>query len=50
MKIMAEKRTPNLAYLKEELTKVWFQEMHLEHITNLRDSMSNLKEAINNRG
>lgn len=50
-KTMAEKKTPNLANLKEELIKVWCQQMLLAYFRNLSDSMSKrFKEVIDNRG
>ena len=38
-KTMSEKKTTNIRTLKEELKKVWFQEMTLEYFRNLSDSM-----------
>ena len=36
---MSKKKTPNLKILQEELKKVWCQEMSMEYLINLSDSM-----------
>ena len=48
---ISEKKTPNLEILQEELKKVWCQEMSMECLKNLSDSMpKRLQMVIKNKG
>ena len=50
-KTMSEKKTTNLGTLKEELKKVWCQEMTAEYFRNLSDFMpKHLQMVIKNKG
>ena len=45
-KTMSEKKTTNLGALKEELKKVWCQEMTIKYFRNLNDSMPKCLEVV----
>ena len=50
-KTMSEKKTTNFGALKEELKKVWCQEMTTKYFRNMSDSMSKcLQMVIKNKG